>query len=662
MEKIEKNNEQKRKENLNSVQSNNRIKPDNTTVKKVPPRVRSQEDVPSRKPKNNVEKRDTTGDTKIFQIVRKEDIEREKRKQAIQNENIVKKQNKVTTSNNLNSQVVKSMQRDINHISQPIEKNKNIQQNSKTAVSNEKQLTSVLDNKKQKPKLNDYQQNNNNNIELNNYQNNNHPNNNSKKQKQNKKGLLVTLLIVVVIVLAITIISTIFGLLNANSNKVIKGVKVNGIEISKMTKEEATKKLEDELNNSEINVITVKYGDYNRNIKLNEIEGHFDIQNVVENAYNVGRESDVVKNNYSIIGTMITGKNLEANFTYNEELLEKKINEISLELPGLALDASYIIDGNKLVIKNGTDGLQIQNDNFKLNTINAFSKPEKTFEIPVEHAEKKEIDIEKIHEEVYKEPKDAYYTTNPRQVYKEEYGLDFAISLDEAKKLIAEDKPEYEITLKRLEPKVKVSNLDNAAFPDKLSTFTTTYGTGDVNRNTNIAKAASSINSVVVMPGETFSYNDLIGECSTRTGYKESTIYLNGKLSTGIGGGICQVSTTLYNSVLRANLEIVERRNHSLGVTYVPAGHDAMVSIGSSDFKFKNNRSYPIKVVAYVGTGSITCEIHGLRQETEYDVKLESRTLQKDDKKHVVETYKVLYLNGREVSRTWLSKDTYKYH
>ena len=157
-------------------------------------------------------------------------------------------------------------------------------------------------------------------------------------------------------------------------------------------------------------------------------------------------------------------------------------------------------------------------------------------------------------------------------------------------------------------------------------------------------------------------YNTLIGDCSPQNGYKAATIYLNGELSTGIGGGICQVSTTLYNAVLRANLEIVQRRNHSMGVTYVPAGHDAMVSIGTSDFQFKNNRDYPIKVVAYTGTGSITCQIYGLKQETEYEVKLQSRTIEKNDQRYKVETYKVLYLNGQEVSRTWLSTDTYKYH
>ena len=87
-----------------------------------------------------------------------------------------------------------------------------------------------------------------------------------------------------------------------------------------------------------------------------------------------------------------------------------------------------------------------------------------------------------------------------------------------------------------------------------------------------------------------------------------------------------------------------------------------MVSIGSSDFKFKNNRNYPVKVVAYTGTGSITCQIYGLKQPTEYEVRLESRTLENTEEKLKVETYKVLYLNGNVVSRTWLSTDTYKKH
>lgn len=554
---------------------------------------------------------DNTGDTKVFQIIRKEDIEREKQKRAIQKENELNNQNR--------NQNTVSVQ---NNIKNNNEKNTN---------------KNINDNTGKKNKTNN-------------------------KKDGKKRKILIALLIFVLLLLVGTICSTIFSLINMNTNKIINHVSINNIDISGNTKEEALEKLQNQLNDSENNKAILKHGDITKEISIADINGKFDIETAVESAYEIGRDKDVLSNNFKTIETMIKGENIDLSFTYDSESIKKKIDEISLELPDLATESTYVIEGNKLIIKNSKDGIKIRQDEFAEKLIKALSGTEKTFEIPVEKAERKEINIDKIHEEIYKEPVNAYFTTNPRQVFKEENGIDFALSMEEIKKVLEEDKPEYEFELKTIKPKITVKNLDSSAFPDLLGTFTTTYGTADTGRNTNIALAAKSINSAVVMPGEVFSYNNLIGECSERTGYKTSTIYLNGELSTGVGGGICQVSTTLYNAVLRANLEIVQRRNHSLGVTYVPAGHDAMVSIGSSDFKFKNNRNYPVKVVAYTGTGSVTCQIYGLKNATEYEVKLETKTLEKTDVKLKVETYKVLYSNGKMVSRTWLSTDTYKLH
>ena len=575
----------------------------NNNMIKTTKNVNQNKTINTKKSTNSIQTkaRDTSGDTKVFQIIRKEDIEREKRLQSIKKEN---------------------------------NDNKKVQENKNYNNYQKKQNTN---------KLNNYEKVTNN-------------------EKKSKKTPLVILLVILILCLILLIVSTIFGLLNHNSNKIIKGVCINNVEVGDLTRDEAIEKLNNKLNNEESNFIEITHGNYKHIIHLSDIQGKYNIEECVEIAYNLGRGSDVFTDNYKIIESMISKNNINTTFTYNEELLEKIVNEISIDLPDVATDSSYIIENNKLYIKNSKNGVQIQTSEFKKKIVESFSNGQKSFEIPVEQVERKEIDIEKIHNEIYKEAKNAYYTTNPRKVYKEENGLDFAISMDEAKEMLSKEQDEYIIELKVTKPKVTVANLDSGAFPDQLSSFTTNYGTGDVNRNTNIAIAARSINSVVVMPGETFSYNDLIGECSTRTGYRESTIYLNGELSKGVGGGICQVSTTLYNAVLRANLEIVERRNHSLRVTYVPAGHDAMVSIGSQDFKFKNNRNYPIKVVAFVGTGSITCQIHGLKNDTEYDVKLASTTLENTDTKQKVQTYKILYLNGKEVSRTLLSTDTYKKH
>ena len=591
---------------------------------------------------------------KKSKIVTTDENNRKKIKNVIANENIIKQSKNVRQNENI-----------INH-SKKVIANENIIKQSKKAIANENNINQLNNEKNNENKLivqkNDLKIKNKNNLKNEKRVNNKTDDNKKYQAKNNKKDGLIIILVLIITILVIVVFSTIFGIINMNSNKIVRGVKSNQIELADLTKEEAVEKLNSILNNNEKNVVVVKRGDVKKEIKLDDINGKFDVEDVVNKAYNLGRENDIVKDNYNTILIMIKGENLVANFSYDDELLTKKINELCLEIPDLATDSSYIIEDNKLIIKNSKSGVAIKTDEFKQELINAFSGNIKEFELPVEHIEKKEIDIEAIHNEIYKEAVNAYYTTNPFKVYKEEYGRDFAITLDQAKKLLNEDKTEYEIQLKNIKPSITVADLDSGAFPNVLSTFTTNYGTGDANRNANIALAAKSINSTVVMPGEVFSYNDLIGECSTKTGYKTATIYLNGKLSTGVGGGICQVSTTLYNAVLRANLEIVQRRNHSLGVTYVPAGQDAMVNIGTSDFKFKNNREYPIKVVAYVGTGSITCQIQGLKQDPEYEVKLESKTIESTETKYKVETYKVLYLNGKVVSRTWLSTDTYKRH
>ena len=599
-------------------------------------------------------------ETQIFQFVKEKNYMKNNIEKTKDNSYKVVNEDKKNNEKNIekNNEKVEQKNNEIIHKKiEAIKKENNIEENSsKIKVVEDKNKGNNTSNKTDKvPNYNNYQEKNKP-QNYNNYQEKNMSSNTSTKK------VLTVLLLLILVILVVIIFSTIFSLMNANNKNIIQGVYINNIDVSNLSENEAMEILEQKLNDNEKNYIIVKYNNYTRNIKLQDINGKFNIKYAVNNAYNIGKDKDIIQNNYKILLTMIFKNKIEANFTYDEELLQKMINEISLEIPGMAINSSYIIDGDNLIIKNGTEGLKIQESTFTKDLIKAFSSDTKEFEIKTEQCNRKEIDIEKIYKEVYKKPINAYYTTNPHEIHKEETGVDFAITLQETKNILSENKEEYIIPLKKIQPQIKVSDLDADAFPDLLSTFTTKYGTGDVNRNINIALAAKSINSVVLMPGETFSYNDLIGECSTKTGYKAATIYMNGELSTGIGGGICQVSTTLYNTVLRANLEIVERRNHSLGVTYVPSGQDAMVSIGTQDFKFKNNREYPIKVVAYVGTGSVTCQIYGLKQDTEYEVKLYSRTISKTDKKYKVETYKILCLNGAEVSRTWLSTDTYKYH
>lgn len=231
-------------------------------------------------------------------------------------------------------------------------------------------------------------------------------------------------------------------------------------------------------------------------------------------------------------------------------------------------------------------------------------------------------------------------------------------------------------------PAVTLESIAGQAFPNKLAEFTTRYDVTNKNRSTNLELSSQKVNGTIVLPGEVFSYNKIVGARTISAGYKEAAIYSGGKVVQGIGGGICQLSSTLYNAVLYANLEITSRTNHRFLTSYVQAGRDATVSWGTIDFCFKNTRNYPIKIVSNVANGIVRVTIHGMQEENEYEVELQTKTLETipyktnyiDDNTleegvEIIEqngsngvkseTYKILKQNGAVISKSLLSLDTY---
>ena len=274
----------------------------------------------------------------------------------------------------------------------------------------------------------------------------------------------------------------------------------------------------------------------------------------------------------------------------------------------------------------------------------------------------KSIDLDAVYNEIHKEPINAYYTQNPFNVYPSEEGLDFNISLDEAKNILQESTDECVIPLKTLYPEVTTNMIGTEAFPDLLSDFSTRYAASNRNRTTNLIIASNKINGTVLMPGEIFSYNKIVGERTIAAGYKEAPIYVEGKVQDGLGGGICQIATTLYNAALFANLEIVERSNHQFVPSYANASRDATVVYGAIDFKFKNNREYPIKIVCSVTNGIANFKIFGLKTENDYNVQITSRVTGSTANAIYSEAYKTLSQNGNIISTERISRDTYKRH
>lgn len=469
-------------------------------------------------------------------------------------------------------------------------------------------------------------------------------------------------IILLIIVLSIFIV---FTIININNKNIINGVSINGIDVSGMNVEEARETLQNAITKNIPEEIKLKHGDYETSIPTEPLEISFDINTAINSAYQIGRNGNIFQNNFTIIKNYFTETNIDLNLTLNEEVLKTSLSDISAKLPDTVIQSSYYMEGNNLILTKGRTGYVVNVDetaNTIITDIQNFNIKDNQIEISTLEESPQALDIDAIHSEIYKQPSDAYFTQNPYAVYPSENGLDFAISVDEAKAMLQEEKDEYIIPLQTLYPNVTTNMIGQEAFPDLLSSYSTSYSTRDRDRTTNLILAANKINGTVLMPGETFSYNTVVGERTIAAGYKEAPIYVSGEVVDGLGGGICQITTTLYNAVVYANLEIVERSNHQFVPSYSNPSRDATVVYGSIDFKFKNNRNYPIKISCSVSNGIAAFQIYGLKTADDYEVEISSRVTSQNANYTNSEAYKILKKNGQVVSTTLLSRDTYKRH
>ena len=505
--------------------------------------------------------------------------------------------------------------------------------------------------------------------------------------KNNKKWFIIIPIIAVILLF----LSTFFAIINMNNANVAKGVYIEGIEVSNLSLDQVNDLINEKIKS--IENVEVYYGQYNDVIKLDDLGIKLSAKDAINKAVNVGKSNNILIDNFSILKSMIFKTNIELDIEINEEKFNEMTKNIQAEIPEKIEQYSYEIKDDELIITNGKSGRAVIEDKLQDaildNVKKQFSGIKETIEVPVKFEEPEKINIEKIYEEIYKEAKDAYIIEDKEknifELHKEENGVDFKITIEEAKKIVIEEKETYTIPLKITKPKVAVKDLGDKLFKKTLSKYTTIYDAGNYNRSHNVALAAKTLNGTILLPGETFSYNGKLGNTNAANGYKQATAYVGGKVVPSYGGGICQVSSTLYNAVLYANLEIVERYNHSYAVSYVPAGRDATVAYGGKDFKFKNTRNYPIKIVASAKNGIVSISIAGIEEEMDkYEIVLTSTVLStkanqtvyeknsslEEGKEKVIQSgytgktsiaYKIVKNpDGSIKSKTVLSKDTYK--
>ncbi|WP_427338786.1 VanW family protein [Caloranaerobacter sp. DY30410] len=292
--------------------------------------------------------------------------------------------------------------------------------------------------------------------------------------------------------------------------------------------------------------------------------------------------------------------------------------------------------------------------------------------------------IIRVSKDINVESKDAYiiYSENGFKVFPEVYGR--KVNREELESRIVRAVlvgGSVEIPVDIEKPKITEDMLKH--IKDRLGSFSTTFAGSSPGRKYNIKLASSSINGKIILPGEVFSFNETTGPRDANAGYKEAKIILDGDLTSGVGGGVCQVSTTLYNAVLLSDLKVEERHPHSIPAIYVEKGLDATVAYDYLDFKFSNNTDYPVYIHSEVRDNNLTITIFGKKVKKNRVVKIKSKIIQvlkpeveiKVDKKlkpgtrnilqkgrygYKVKTYKEIYENGKKIKTEIISSDYYK--
>ena len=494
------------------------------------------------------------------------------------------------------------------------------------------------------------------------------------------------LIYIIMVAIAMGIVFASFFAFYQNHQKsdvIQSGVYIKGTNVSGLTKKEACDLVRNSLAGQMNENIVLSYKNYNYNVAIEQIEAEFDVEASVDFAYNIGRNGNLFQNVKDYIAVLMTHIDIDPILKYNNTALREYIEDIETKLPDQLEQSSYYLeDDDELVITNGVNGAGIYIEELEATILAALqdiSYSNKYIEIPTYVKYPDPIDVDSIHDDIYVEPQDAYFTTDPYMVYPHVIGVDF--NVDGVKQHIEEnpDVSEYVIGLKLTTPEVVTDDIGMEAFPHKLSSFTTKY-VNNPNRTTNLRLASNKINGTVIMPGEVFSFNKVVGKRTEAAGYKNAAIFQDGGVTDGLAGGICQISSTIYNAALYADMTMTSRRNHMFIPSYVEGGRDATVVWGSTDFKFRNDRDYPIKIESSVANGEATVSIYGFRRETEYDISIETskvRTIsyKTEYKKKsgyskgeviqggvngsVWDSWRVYKLNGEVVKREKLYRDTY---
>lgn len=462
-----------------------------------------------------------------------------------------------------------------------------------------------------------------------------------------------------------------------------RGSTAGGEDIGGMSRDEAIAAL-GHVTLGENESVTVKTDIYTLSYDAGEINARYDAEKTVDNILNAKRGF------FDGVKSLFKKTNYSMAVVFDENLLDGATSNKLYGVEREPESRSFEITAEGVAVRNGSPGVGLDREKLGEALCEQFGKSP-------EEREKVVIDLDKTYPEelgndeflaqLNSEAADACYVRlDDGSIAAAEGKIGVKLNDYEYAKAIMQshtkEGEEYLLPAEVNMPRYTKAELEACLFADTLATYSSSFASSAQNRSDNIALATSKINNVVLMPGETFSFNEALGERTVQNGYKTAHAYAAGEVVDQVGGGICQVSSTLYNAALLSNLTIVERRSHQMTVSYVPLGRDATVNWGTQDFRFNNNTYYPIKIEAYTSGKKVYISVIGTKPDKSLKVEIETKTLSETEppvkteedptlpegetkvvktgsKGYVVDAYRVVYSSGAEISREKLKRSTY---
>lgn len=491
--------------------------------------------------------------------------------------------------------------------------------------------------------------------------------------------------IVIAAAAVILLLAAFYAAAIQTGDKIAKGISVNGTYIGGKSIDEATRILSND-KIPEGQIITLRTPDgAQTSFAATDIQLAHNAEETAKKAYELSRTGNAAKCVIKRVQLFFAHTDLPFECDADTGKLDEILYNFGVEQNGEL--QNYILDfnGDYVNVSRGKPGQSRDVSKVRTAVLDAAAHDNFAVSAEFEKSEPPVPDTDSLYDAIYIAPIDARYeiADGKVQLFAEQTGRQ--IDKIEAGTQLERLKNGETITLKvvTLTPDVTLASLNSKLFNYILGEYSTQYSTSSKNRSKNVELAASKINGVILAPGEDFSYNKIVGERTRANGFLDAPMFENGETVQGTGGGVCQVSSTLYSAVLYADLQIVTRRCHSLTVAYVPKGQDATVAYGSIDFQFKNNTAYPIKILASASGGKVTVSVSGTKPDAEKKVKITNTVLETKapeveevsdpslmtgSKKvlsagktgYTVETIRTVYENGVETKSEKMGRSVYK--